>query len=179
MNNDTLKCKGKIEKVHYDEKINLLELNKETTVLPLKKNILDKYFNHENLSSRNSLSIKSLGYISPKHAVDVHSDIYSLEHSGSKNSVRDTSDNYKCYSLGYINPEHAVDVQSDIHNSKHLSSKNTVIDTSDNYKPISLGYIKPKHAIDVHSDTNNLGYSSSKCTESQISDNEWFRVLRH
>ncbi|EAL58748.1 Prgag-pol, putative, partial [Wolbachia endosymbiont of Drosophila ananassae] len=50
-NNDTLKCKGKIEKLHYDEKINLLELNKETTILPLKKYILDKYFNYENLSS--------------------------------------------------------------------------------------------------------------------------------
>lgn len=46
--NDTLKCKGKIEKLHYDGKKNLFELNKETLsyiILPLKKVHIDTYLN--------------------------------------------------------------------------------------------------------------------------------------
>ncbi len=37
MSNDTLKFKGKIEKLNYEEKFNLLEMKEEKTLLPLKK----------------------------------------------------------------------------------------------------------------------------------------------
>jgi len=47
-------------------------------IFPLKKCILERYFNHEDFTGKNSASIESLGYISPEHAGFVKSDTNSL-----------------------------------------------------------------------------------------------------